>query len=278
MCLIIFFVDNYLNREKAATRKRKVTTLSKEEDGKWLENKTKKVRKAHVRVVQPAEMKGFPAAVFGSTFLAVRKSDQWTTSNVERREQLLTKSWNKILKLNPEWFLDGYELTPLTTSKATSTDFIANITQKPVDDVVVDVDTKFCLAKSDVRVEVNVDHVCFIKQKQDSIYQKSVIIATPALVTLCDLVDEVLAEYRKCEYQLTGALNIESNFKAVVDPVRSVFVSVSVYEGHTLLHIRRYLIREIQGTTKFIPTKDGVTITAGALIDLKNRVLKLIIN
>ena len=53
-----------------------------------------------------------------------------------------------------------------------------------------------------------------------------------------------------------------------------MFIVISIYQEQVLIHIRHYSKREIEDDLiKFFPTKDGITITPKALMDLHDRVI-----
>ena len=253
--------------------------------------RTKRARKTYEKIVTPKQMTGSPKEVFENTFTAVQQSNQWATASLKKREQLFIKSWTKVLKVNSAlWFSDDYLSvttfsTPVTTStqaleSESDSEFEPTQRQKEKNEEVIPVPSnEFKLANSDVRLEIYEDKIKFVKQKKYSIYQKSVTINHKALSNICSVTNKVVKYGEKLKSKIAKNLvNLKSNdLKIIVDSINSVFIAVSIFDENVLIHIRRYLKRGMQnGLVKFTPTKEGITITPDALLDLNNRVLKII--
>jgi hypothetical protein len=98
---------------------------------------------------------------------------------------------------------------------------------------------------------------------------------------LCSLVDSVLEQYQaRTEKLKEGVIVSEGDYKVVVDPNRSVFMSVTNVLGQELIHICRYLRQEPSKNAykhpKAVPNSFRLRTVWWLhqidLIDLKNRV------
>lgn len=262
----------------------------------------RKKRQANTRVVSPPEGEdvGQPLDVFNNVVKSVNSSTQWLEGTPDTRAKLLEKSLAKVMKANPRWFNNAFPTMTPASNTATKTvqqtvailehakptaktsDQVPLTTHK--DTLTEDIVREFFLARSDVRVQVGLKEIKLLKQKKNTLFAKSVVISYAGLYKLAEITNTLKVQHsQRAERLKDGFIYSEPDFMEILDALNNVYAVVSCYEGHPLIHVRRYFSHSTASTSqstatpRLVPTKSGVTITVSALVDLRNRVVPLML-
>lgn len=271
----------------------RVTDKTKEE---------RKKRQANIKlVIPPPELiVGEPIDVFNNVVQNINSSTQWLEGTPEKRSKIMEKSLVRVMKSNPNWFNNSFPAmvaTPSPTltklSLQSSTPRRPQLEKQPQQQSAIatlneERVREFFLARSDVRAEVGPTQVRLVKQKLNTKFPKTVVLSHAGIYKLAELTDQILEEHRqRAEKLRDGYIVSDPDYRELLDRENNVYTAVSCYEGYPLIHVRRYdtspgsipsTSRAQNTTQRLIPTKSGVTLTTRALIELKQRIVPLMMN